>query len=876
MKRIVLLLLVLSSCAIMFSNVSNPIRGTHNPVLIPQSASAERDLIRNAPNWSFSRTPVNVMESWFDYMPGSYNGLPMQIVPDNYGGGYFMIFHAKSTSAATRKVYYAKIASGGTVEGTAAITTSTNIEGYPAMDLDTESGKPMYSWHSNVDADTQSEIVLTWDKLTGGTLGTFSPVGIAINNPITYPAPFSTTDNVFYWPEAQIGPSPTAGMRRIYLMGRNNITHAGTGNTVENVYIAYADFDTAILEAGTALTWSYTSIPDLDTWNHDTTTWRRPYVALRVGTDGRIFVMGYHTSVTGGQLLDEADLDVFVCDNYGAGAWQRYSVSSKIPSWNPPTSNGQGPGYFTGISDENVYWRITDSGHMNTVLDSDGMLHFSGFWNLMTLSGTTQLALAGLNTVKEAIFDTDTFDFTIREVYPIAGLASDNLVWQPWDEDADGEVDAYNPTTGDPILKTDWNYPYWSATVHNNAMGYQYNNFKLTEPNADGWMACVWQNSNRARAYNFHSIGQFQPYANVPEIYIAVSDDNGANWSEPIVINSVEVAQFASNIPMYVYPADKIKNMGMVNGHPTGRLALMYYHDNTWGSYNVTPAIGANDGGFVRFMSIDIDMGSLVSSGINGTVRRADNQQTIINATITAGEETTATNENGTYSMGLLPGVYSVTASATGYAAETITNVNITPNLNLTLDFNLYPAVSVFGNVRSLNPPALLEGAIVSLTGATTYEAVTNNLGNFTIPGVRINQTYLYVVLMDGYQMATGVIQVLTVNFNMGVIILQPVSNDDDVAALYTDNLLGAAPNPFRDITCLTYTLEKAAPVQMEIYNVRGQLINTIAINDNAKGLNTAVWDGKDSQGRKSAAGVYFCRMKTPGYSGTQKVMLLK
>jgi len=851
--------------------------------ILPETSQISRNGFRNPPVWTWAHQPLNVMESWFDYMPGGYNSIPIQLIPDAQGGGYFMIFHGKNTSSATRRVYYAKISSTGTLAGTGLVSTNTNAEGYPGLDVDEVTGIPFYTWHGNIDADVYSETVSVWDKLTGGSLGIFAPISTVINNPITMPAPYNSTNNAFIWPVVQIGPSPTAGMRRVYIMGRNNFTNNGSGHLSENVNLAYADFSTDMLNNGTALNWSYTTIPLLDAWNHDTTLRRRPATSLCVGNDGRIYVAGYHTTISSYMMniVNEPELDVFVCDNYGAGTWQRYSAFSHIQCWNPPDDFGTGGPTFNVDEPEYLFWGIHDSGHLNSVWDQEGRLHMAAMWNVTLIypNGVNEFATSSItqmSSVKEAVFDTNTQEFFLREIYPIAGTASDTLTWLPWDTNADYIVDAYNPLTGSPVIHYDMNYPYWDYTVHGEEMAYQYNNFRITEPNDQGWMACVWQNSLRAYNYNHYNQTEFQAFANVPEIFISVSNDYGVNWSEPIMLNSVEVTALAGNTPMYVYPADKIKNIGLVNGHPYGRLALMYYHDNTWGSYNVTPAVGANDGGFVRYMAIDIDMSSLGGTGVTGLVRRADNQQPLANAVVTDGVESTSTNAQGIYNLYLEPGIYNITASSPGFAPSTATNVSVSEGFTITVDFSLSLGVNVYGYVFRTNPNLPLPGAIVTLTGSANYSTVTDSLGYFIIQGVLPNQAYLYIVQKDGYNLLSGTILVPANGANMGTLYLQSVANEDDTDTVYPDALVGVGPNPFRDITTLSYTLKEAGPVSFEIYNILGQKIHTLQTERSTKGKNSISWDGRDRNGLPVASGVYFCRLRTDHYFGSAKLIRLK
>ena len=144
-------------------------------------------------------------------------------------------------------------------------------------------------------------------------------------------------------------------------------------------------------------------------------------------------------------------------------------------------------------------------------------------------------------------------------------------------------------------------------------MMFHYNNLRISEPNEHGMMVAVWQDSRRALEANVNSDPEYAEFSQVPEIYISYTEDNGNNWSEPIILNSVEVPQFAGIKPMWVYPADKMIYVGMENGHKVGKIGLLFYNDYTWGANAQSPpAHPTNDGGQVMFMELMI--GSSTSS----------------------------------------------------------------------------------------------------------------------------------------------------------------------------------------------------------------------------------------------------------------------
>jgi hypothetical protein len=592
---------------------------------------------------SFSVNPISLVMSYYDYMIGSYNDLPIVIQPDPTYGGYFMTFHGKRTVSGQRRAFYAYISDAGTIENMNEITNVQNWEGYPGIACDPVSGKPLYAWHANADGttDAEYEVQFAYDAFLFGAAGLISDPAIIIDNPVITPPPYNADiDNEFIWPTVKIGPSPNEGMRRVYVLSRNATGHVGaTTNASENVYIAYADFNADMLEMGSTLIWSYTTIPTLDDWNHanveGTTTpspvAHRPNCAFTVGADGRIYYVGYHIQYLisdSSEIVEPTDLDAFVCDNYGEGTWTRVTGSSVYPSWNPQNNYGSGTGYFTGsdnitpVPSDSLYWSIMNSAHINAVMDThNNQIDIAGIWGQQfreVASGVLGSYFhPSLQTLKNLVYNVNSETFNIREIFPVAGTSIDNLMALPWDMDGDGLVDEYytNPadpndvSNGTPLMYSWWPFPYWDDTVHGGAMMFHYSNTKITPPNEQGLMAAVWQDSDRARLYNLYPTNypEYAAFADTPEIYISVSPDFGNTWSEPFTLNKNETPELAGMKPMWVYPADQIKFVGTTpEGKEIGKLGIMFYDDISWGSYAITPSVGQNDGGYVRFMELEI------------------------------------------------------------------------------------------------------------------------------------------------------------------------------------------------------------------------------------------------------------------------------
>ena len=83
-------------------------------------------------------------------------------------------------------------------------------------------------------------------------------------------------------------------------------------------------------------------------------------------------------------------------------------------------------------------------------------------------------------------------------------------------------------------------------------------------------------------------------------------------------------------------------------------------------------------------------------------------------------------------------------------------------------------------------------------------------------------------------------------------------------------------PNPFNACTNIRYQLPEEAPVRIEIYNLRGQLVRTLVDGVLPAGEHVASWNGTDRNGQMTASGLYLCRLQTDGLSLCEKMILLR
>jgi hypothetical protein len=83
-------------------------------------------------------------------------------------------------------------------------------------------------------------------------------------------------------------------------------------------------------------------------------------------------------------------------------------------------------------------------------------------------------------------------------------------------------------------------------------------------------------------------------------------------------------------------------------------------------------------------------------------------------------------------------------------------------------------------------------------------------------------------------------------------------------------------PNPFSSYTTISYQLPSDCHVCLRIYNIAGELVQTLRSKNQKPGQNTVCWDGKDEAGKQLPNGVYFARLETSNKSVTKKIIKLK
>jgi len=86
-------------------------------------------------------------------------------------------------------------------------------------------------------------------------------------------------------------------------------------------------------------------------------------------------------------------------------------------------------------------------------------------------------------------------------------------------------------------------------------------------------------------------------------------------------------------------------------------------------------------------------------------------------------------------------------------------------------------------------------------------------------------------------------------------------------------------PNPFNPSTTINYQIPDdvgSINISLNVYDIRGRLVRTLAEGLKGAGSYSTFWDGTDNSGRQVGSGVYFYRFSSSKFNATRKMILLK
>ena len=99
---------------------------------------------------------------------------------------------------------------------------------------------------------------------------------------------------------------------------------------------------------------------------------------------------------------------------------------------------------------------------------------------------------------------------------------------------------------------------------------------------------------------------------------------------------------------------------------------------------------------------------------------------------------------------------------------------------------------------------------------------------------------------------------------------------DEDAPIANKFELMGNYPNPFNPETKIKFSTERESNVEVTIYSLLGEKINTIQSGQLSAGTYNISWFGQDQSGNKVPSGVYFYEVRSDSRTAKGKMLLLK
>jgi hypothetical protein len=605
MKKLVL---ILTLASIMFCVYATDFRvddKRKTPAEAPTTPIPSIDRSRYVPEWEWGVEPVDLLNSYYDYFH-AYTALTVSAQPDNMGGGTYLVYRTAESTGGIHNLSYSYVNESGVV------TTSAGVgcEGrYGDSVVDPATGNVFVSFHQS-----SSDCIFLYDlyHIIQSPGLWLSPAYTLLDcEELQQNGTYPFDDDAFIWPKIDIGPSPLPDHRRVYVAAMNSTTsHGSEALPSENELIAYADFTSADLEAQSTLEWTFRTVEQMDAWNAEDPEWARPQISLAVH-ENIVIMFGYlaHSDINGYQ---DDELLVLINENYGEGDFEMYTAPASFEQENPTYIDTETDSLYYLYSDAGTpdipyicKQDIIHSGHFNLVWNEDyTTISFAGSMGITFDSGTGPgYYYPGWNQIypKRWTFDLTTHEFSFQDIYPKGADPNDDMPMQPWDLDEDGEFDAVYDD-GMPMWENSWPIYY-----HDPDQAFHMNQTFSTANQEMGWQIMLWLDGTKSKLAN-DGITGYEGWGGYAEIACVISNDHGANWSEPFFINAkTDDENYSPALggikPCYMFPSDQIEVIN-ANEH-IGRVNLLFYDDEDFGSF-VNGNAGLPNGGTYQFAALDI------------------------------------------------------------------------------------------------------------------------------------------------------------------------------------------------------------------------------------------------------------------------------
>ncbi|MBC8255983.1 MAG: T9SS type A sorting domain-containing protein [Candidatus Marinimicrobia bacterium] len=169
-------------------------------------------------------------------------------------------------------------------------------------------------------------------------------------------------------------------------------------------------------------------------------------------------------------------------------------------------------------------------------------------------------------------------------------------------------------------------------------------------------------------------------------------------------------------------------------------------------------------------------------------------------------------------------------------------------------------------NSLSIEGNGFIGGVQLTLAHGSNFSIEMTNKALFSDYLTTGNETHLLVITPETEHLFN-----FKGEFEIIEIIVANSQNEIPTSLPARYNLSSAYPNPFNPVTTLTLTMPEAGDVNVQIFNLHGQIVNTLLSGYKSANKYSLEWNASNVP-----SGIYFIKAEVGGFSETQKLMLIK
>ncbi len=159
---------------------------------------------------------------------------------------------------------------------------------------------------------------------------------------------------------------------------------------------------------------------------------------------------------------------------------------------------------------------------------------------------------------------------------------------------------------------------------------------------------------------------------------------------------------------------------------------------------------------------------------------------------------------------------------------------------------------------------------VVNATGKTSFVSWDPlnlpSVGTFTVEGIGepIDMRTQDSLVFNGDKM-------LLIKYEGGTFVKVLANNQTNAYQLFQNY-----PNPFNPKTCIKVHIPKTTFVVLQIFDTLGREIYTLVDSEIPPGVYEYVWDGRNSEGREVASGLYLYQIQAGDFLKSKKMVLIR